>query len=235
MYQQSARYYDALYASTGKDYAAEARRIAEIIDARKQSPGNALLDVACGTGMHLLAFRDRFDCEGLDVGRRMIEIARQRLPEVPLHERDMIAFNLAHKFDAIVCLFSSIGYVPNVQRLDQALATFERHLVPGGVLVIEPWFSPDAWVDGHLNALFVDEPSLKVARFNVSRRDGISAVMDFHYMVASADGIRSFSEMHRMTLFTPDEYMRAFAKAGLAASDERPGLGRGLYIATKPA
>ena len=235
MYQQSARYYDALYASMGKDYAAEARRVADLVEERKRSPGNALLDVACGTGAHLEHLRERFDCEGLDVSRQMVERARARLPGVTVHERDMIGFNLDRRFDAIVCLFSAIGYLPNVGRLDQALQSFARHLLPGGVAIVEPWFAPEEWIDGHLHALFVDEPALKVARFNVSRRDGNVSVMNFHYMVASADGVRTFVETHRATLFTQADYLAAFAKAGLSATFEQPGLtGRGLYVGVKP-
>jgi SAM-dependent methyltransferase len=231
MYNQSARYYDALYGSLGKDYAGEAERITEIIAERCRSGGNALLDVACGTGKHIECLRGRFACEGLDVARSMIEIATERNPGVPFHLGDMIGFNLSKRFDTIICMGGAIAYAPNAQRLDQTLQTFGRHLKAGGAVIIEPWVRPEDWQDGAVHALFVDDPDLKVARMSVSRRDANVSVLNFHYMVASRDGIRTFTEPHRLTLFTDDEYRNAFRKAGLFVDHEPGGFaGRGLYV-----
>ncbi|MDQ6823584.1 MAG: class I SAM-dependent methyltransferase [Candidatus Eremiobacteraeota bacterium] len=235
MYTQSARYYDALYRSMRKDYAREARMIAEIVERRKTSPGNELLDIACGTGLHIAELRNRFACEGLDLDRGLLNIAAERNPGITFHLADMIGFNLGKKFDAITCLFSAIGYVPNAGRLTQTLQTFARHLKPGGVVLVEPWFPPERWIDGHLSALFVDEPDVKAARMSISRRDGNVAVLNFHYMVASSDGVRTFTETHRLTLFTHDEHMEAFRKAGFTVEHDPEGpMGRGLYIGTRP-
>lgn len=231
MYTQSARYYDELYRATGKDYAREAQAVREKIERARGAAGTSLLDVACGTGKHIEALRSSFACEGLDVDRSMLEIARDRNPQTPFHLGDMIGFNLGKRFDAIVCLFSAIGYVPNAGRLDQTLATFARHLAPGGVVLIEPWVAPEAWQDGAINALYVDEPELKVARMAVSRRDGSVCVLNYHYMIASRDGIRTFTEPHRLTLFTDRQYRDAFERAGFTVEFDAdfPG-GRGLYI-----
>lgn len=233
MYTQSAKFYDALYGALGKDYAADAERIARIAAERCRSGGNDLLDAGCGTGRHIELLRERFACEGLDVSRAMLEIARARNPNSAFHEGDMIGFNLGKRFDVIICLFGTIGYAPNVQRLEQSLQTFARHLKPGGVVILEPWILPERWHDGDVHALYVDEPELKVARMNVSRRDGNVSILNFHYMVGSRDGVRTFTEPHRLTLFTDPEYRRAFERAGLFFEYDDEGLtaGRGLYTA----
>ena len=235
MYTQSARYYDATYRSIRKDYAGEARMIGGVIERLKTSSGNDLLDVACGTGLHIAELRDRFSCQGLDLDRGMLDIAAARNPGIVFHLADMIGFNLGKKFDVLTCLFSAIGYVPNAMRLNQTMQTFARHLKPGGVVLVEPWFPPERWIVGHLNGLFADEPDLKVARMSVSRRDGNVAVLNFHYMVASSDGIKTFTEAHRLTLFTHDEHMAAFRKAGFGVEYDPAGpMGRGLYVGTLP-
>lgn len=231
MYSQSSKYYDALYGSLGKDYHAESARISQIVSERCRSGGNDLLDVACGTGKHIEHLRGQFACEGLDVSRSMIEIAQERNPDVPFHLGDMIGFNLGKRYDVVLCMFGAIAYAPSVQRLEQTLQTFARHLKPGGVVLVEPWVRPEDWKDGAVHALFVDEPDLKVARMSVSRRDANVSVLHFHYMVASRDGIRTFTEPHRLTLFTADEYRNAFRKAGLFLEFENDGFsGRGLYV-----
>ena len=235
IYARSAAYYDALLRAQGKNYAEEATRVHDIIQSKKTSDGNALLDVGCGTGRHMEYLRQWYAIEGLDVDRAMLAIAQQRLGEIPLHLQDMIGFNLSTKFDALMCLFGGIGYVPNVRLLDQTLETFARHLKPGGVAIIEPWIRPEQWQDGHIDAKFADEPDLKVARMSVSRTDGNVSILNFNFMVAARDGVRNFAEPHRLMLFTNDEYRNAFERTKkFDLSYDPEGLtGRGLFIGVR--
>ena len=229
MFDRSARIYDAVYSF--KDYPAEAAHVHALI--QKRSPGaSSLLDVACGTGNHLAEFREWYEVSGLDLDAGLIEIARERLGDVPLHLADMASFRLHRQFDAVTCLFSSIGYVGTVERLSQAIAAMAAHLRPNGVLVVEPWFTPDAWVVGRPALLTVDQPDLKIARMTMSGREGRLAIMDFTYLVGTAGGVEQFSERHEAALFTDLEYRQAFESAGLAVEHDEQGLiGRGLYIA----
>lgn len=228
MFTRSAAIYDAVYSF--KDYAAEAARVHELVEERLAG-ATTLLDVACGTGKHLEVLRAWYRIEGLDLDGDLLEIARGRLVDVPLHEQDMTSFDLDRRFDVVTCLFSSIGYVGTVERLHAAVASMTRHLNPGGIVLVEPWFSPEAWTTGSPHLLTVDEPDLKVARVNVSQRDGPLAVMEFSYLVGTPAGVEHFSERHEAALFTDEEYRSAFAAAGLSVEHDRHGLiGRGLYL-----
>ena len=140
MFDQSAEFYDALYA--WKDYPAEAARLHEIIESRAPAAAT-LLDVACGTGHHLEHLRAWYSVEGVDIEPSLLEVARGRLPGVPLHMGDMRHFNLGRQFDVITCLFSSIGYMQTPVDLLHALVNMAGHLAEGGVLIVEPWLSPD--------------------------------------------------------------------------------------------
>ncbi len=233
MFTKSEQFYDAIY--SWKNYPEEARRLKALIAEYKRSPGNALLDVACGTAGHVPFLCDDFAYEGLDLDPAMLAIARERYPGIPFHQGDMLDFELARQFDVVTCLFSSIGYAKTVPQLRQAIATMARHLRPGGVLVIEPFFTPDAWVVGRPAAIFVDRPDLKLARMNVSTQEGNVAILDFHYLVATPDGVEHFSERHELGLFTDEEYRGAFMAAGLDVTHNAEGLmGRGLYLGTRP-
>jgi len=228
MFSRSARLYDAVYASI-RDYPREAAELDRLIQER--SPGaRTLLDVACGTGAHLEHLAG-YEAEGLDLDPEMLAVARERLPKVAFHEGDMVDFDLGKRFDAVVCMFSSIGYVRSEERLRSAIAAMAHHLEPGGVLVVEPWLSPEVWVDRHVGAVFVDEPELKIARMNVGQREGDVSIFEFEYLVGTPNGLERFNERHELGLFTVEQHLEAFRAAGLEADHDPEGpMGRGLYI-----
>src|SRR5262249_13065235 len=163
---------------------------------------------ACGTGAHVPWLGDAFVYEGLDLDPEMLALAQARFPTTPFHLGDMVDFTMAQQFDVVTCLFSSIAYVKTVPRLQQAIANMAEHIVPGGVLLIEPFFSPESWMPGQPHALFVDQPQLKIARVNVSGVDagGRVAILDFHYLVGTPAGVEQFSEHHELGLFTDEQY-----------------------------
>ncbi|MGH2514091.1 MAG: class I SAM-dependent methyltransferase [Ktedonobacterales bacterium] len=180
--------------------------------------------------------RDDFAYEGLDLDQGMLALARERSPDVAFHQGDMVDFALGRQFDVVTCLFSSIANVKTEQRLRQAIATMAGHLRPGGILLVGAFLSPRDWISGHPHATFVDQPDLKLARLNVSgvSAEGNVAILDFHYLVATSDGIEHFTEHHELGLFTEEEYRAAFAQAGLEVLHDREWLGgRGMYIGTR--
>jgi SAM-dependent methyltransferase len=229
MFSESAAWYDHFYG--GKDYAAEAQRITELI--RRRRPGaRTLLDVACGTGRHLEQLRRDFACEGLDLDDGLLAVARRRLPGMRLTRADMADFDLGRRFDAVTCLFSSVGYLATVERLRAAVSAMARHLEPGGVLVVEPWILPEAWIEGGTTTVeVVEDGNRKLVRVIASSREGAMSVLRVHYAVAADGDVVSADERHELRLFTHDEYAAAFFAAGLDTSWDPEGLiGRGLLI-----
>ncbi len=57
----------------------------------------------------------------------------------------MRRFSLPSRYDAITCLFSSIGYTETEGALEKAIQTMARHLHPNGWLILEPWVEPGEW------------------------------------------------------------------------------------------
>jgi SAM-dependent methyltransferase len=216
MFRESAAWYDHFYG--GKDYVAEARRVTELI--RQRHPdARTLLDVACGTGRHLEHFRQEFACEGLDLDEGLLAVARRRLPGLRLTRADMADFDLA-----------------TVERLKAAVRAMARHLEPGGVLVVEPWILPEAWIEGGTTTVeVVEDDHRKLVRVIASSREAAMSVLRFHYAVAADGDIATADERHELRLFTHDEYAAAFLEAGLDTSWDDEGLtGRGLLIGVAP-
>jgi SAM-dependent methyltransferase len=233
LYQATGPYYDKIYSF--KDYGAEAQQIAAIIGQHLRSGGNRLLDVACGTGYHLQFLKGHFQVEGLDLSAALLEAARQRNPEVTFHQGDMVDFDLGRAFEVVTCLFSSIGYVRTLDNLARAITCMARHLVPGGLLIIEPWFTPHTWRSGTVHALLVDEPALKIARVNTSFAKGQLSYFDLHYLVGTPEGTRHVVEHHELGLFETEEMRGALAGAGLEVTYDAEGLtGRGLFVGVRP-
>jgi ubiquinone/menaquinone biosynthesis C-methylase UbiE len=235
MFSKSAQYYDEIYASIDKDYAAEASKCHRFIQKHKRSPGKVLLDVASGTGFHASLLSKYYQVEGLDLDPQMLKVAKKKHPKIRFHQGDMTDFDLKRQFDVIVCLFSSIGYVRTKPRLREAIRNMGKHLLPGGVLLIEPWFTPEQWKPGRAFMTQVNKQDLKLVRMSYSGRKGKISTIEFQYLIGTAKGIEHTVEIHELGLFTHKEYMDAFQAARLDVTHDPEGLdGRGLYIGTKP-
>jgi ubiquinone/menaquinone biosynthesis C-methylase UbiE len=234
MFSKSAKFYDAIYASLDKDYVAEAEKVHQFIRKYKKSSGDTLLEVACGTGLHAGLLQKYYRVEGLDLDAEMVTVARQNHPDILFHQANMVDFDLGRQFDIVTCLFSSIGYVKTRLRLKRAVQAMTRHLVPGGVILIEPWFTPEQWHSGRIGGTLVDQPDLKIARLSLSGiKNGISTIT-FQYLVGTSQGIEHFKEQHELGLFAHEDYLQAFRAAQLDVNHDLEGLdGRGLYIGQK--
>jgi SAM-dependent methyltransferase len=231
MFDVSAEYYDLIYASF-KDYRAEAGRVASLL--RRLSPAcRTLLDVACSTGEHarLLAGAG-FIVDGLDLDAAFVRIARQKHPAGRFFEADMGGFRLPYRYDAIVCLFSSIGYLRTLDRVAGAFACFREHLAPGGIVVVEPWFAPGVLEHGRVAHNTGEADGVRVTRSSRVEIEGRLSRLYFDYEITDGTGTRHASEVHELGLFTAPELLEAFRQARLEADYDPKGLtDRGLYVA----
>jgi SAM-dependent methyltransferase len=228
MFSSSVPHYDRIYAL--KDYAAEAKRVLALVEQHGRPGSRTLLDVACGTGKHLERLRDTFDVEGVDLLPDMVEQARRRLPGVRITVGDFRTLDLGRRFDVVTCLFSSIGYATTEADLHAAWRTLARHLVPGGLAVVEPWFEPAAIDLGHVGLRVIDEPGFKLVRMNSMVLDGRLSSMDMHHLVGTPDGVEHFVERHVLACWTAAEMEAAIRAAGLKPSFDAAALPRGAWL-----
>lgn len=231
MFSESAHLYDAIYRAF-KDYAAEATAISTLVRAAHPN-AKTILDVGCGTGEHALYLRNHgFVVDGLDLDPGLLAVAREKVPDARFFEGDMAAFEVGHRYDVVMCLFSSIGYLQTLERVTSALQCFRRHLADDGVIVVEPWFAPDVLRDGLGSVRRAEADGLRVERTSHTTVEGRLSTLTFDYRLQDAIGVRVAREVHELGLFTQAEMMESFQGAGLAAIYDSSGLtGRGLYVA----
>jgi len=236
MFSKTAEMYDLIYGSF-KDYDGESRSIAALLQ-RLAPAAKTVLDVGCGTGEHALHLqRDHgYTIHGLDIEPAFIELARGKVPGARFSVGDMATFDLGARFDVVLCLFSSIGYLCELERVEQALRRFRTHLRPGGVAVVEPWFDPGEWQPGRVDVQSAEAGERRVVRMSHSAVEGRISRIWFHYLIGGPEGIEHRVEEHALGLFTREEMSGAFVRAGFADVEFDPEglIGRGLYVAKRP-
>lgn len=234
MYKELAKYYDLIY--SWKDYKGEVNKIKNLIKNYKESDGNELLDVGCGTGKHLEYLKKDFSCTGSDINNEMLEIARENISDVEFIEADMITMDLKSTFDIILCLFSGIGHVKTYENLKKTIITFSNHVKKGGVAIIEPWLTKSTYDAGRPGMTTYDSEDIKIARLNTTKIQNNLSILEFHYLICERNkDAKYFEDKHELGLFETDIFIDYMKEAGLKAEFLKDGLmkGRGLYIGIK--
>jgi SAM-dependent methyltransferase len=231
VFSLSAKYYDVIYAAF-KDYAAEAAQVTTML--RRVNPQcRTVLDVGCGTGEHArLLATEGFLVDGIDIEPAFVAIASRKHPAGRFVVADMSDFRLPERYDAVLCLFSSIGYLRTLDRVTRALVCFREHLAPDGVALVEPWLTPGVLDPAKRFTHTGEAQGVRVSRHSRVEIQGTLSRLLFDYEIEDHGVVRRLSEIHELGLFTTEEMMQAFRDARLDVQHDPEGLtGRGLFIA----
>jgi SAM-dependent methyltransferase len=228
MFSESAEYYDLIYGK--KDYRAEAETLRQLF--RIYVPqARSILDLGCGTGEHLRFFPE-YKVTGIDLDPKLVGIARKKRLDGSFHVANMKQFQLSAKFDVLICLFSSIGYLLTDEAILAALACFKAHLALGGAIFIEPFIERRAWINGRVDIVTGEGEQRKVCRMMRGDRQGDLSILTGHYLLADGTKIRYAEERHELLLLDQSQWQDLFRKAGLGVEYLTGQFSsRGLYVA----
>jgi ubiquinone/menaquinone biosynthesis C-methylase UbiE len=234
LHNQLAKYYDRVYSF--KDYLDEAVRLQNLIIKYSESGGNTLLDVACGTGLHLKHLKDDFVCTGVDVSKSMLTIARKNVKGVTFKEADMKTMQLKKQFDVITCMLSSIGYVKTLVSLKKTIQNFYKHLNKGGMVLIEPSHSKSFYASGKPIITTYSGKDAKIARVNFTKTRQTTAVLNMHILIAEkGKDAKYFIDKHELGIFGVTSTLKIMKTTGLKSKYLKNGLmtGRELFVGIK--
>jgi SAM-dependent methyltransferase len=156
-YDAFAPYYDAFTANS--DYEAWTAHVLELLRADGLR-GNALLDLACGSGKSFAPFLARgFEVSGCDLSCGMLAAAARAAPGATLVQADIRELPSLGSFDLVTCFDDSLNYLLDERELAAAFAGMARNLRAGGFAAFD------------LNSLAAYRTTF--ASDHVSERDGL--------------------------------------------------------------
>jgi SAM-dependent methyltransferase len=130
------RYYALLY---GHRDVEDARQwVQAILGKWRLNRNEKVLDLACGRGRHSYFFAEAgLRVTGVDISEASIAEARLSVPDATFAVHDMRQPYMAGSFDAVCCLFTSLGYFDDLEDDRSVFRAVLAALKPGGRFVLD--------------------------------------------------------------------------------------------------
>jgi SAM-dependent methyltransferase len=135
-YDQIAKYYDYIQRGVTR-YEKEAREIDHIF---RPHQVDTILDLACGTGSHVIELAKLgYCCTGQDTSPEMLEMAKKKAEdgnlEIDFVKGDMCAYGLERQFDAVLGLYAFTSLVSD-EAFRSGLTSAGKAVRPGGLFYL---------------------------------------------------------------------------------------------------
>jgi len=98
---------------------------------------SSVLEMACGTGNIMGLLKDEYEIAGFDLSPGMVEVAKQKFPNVDISVADMTDFDLGRTYDVILCLFDSINHLASFDEWKKTFICAQKHLNADGILLFD--------------------------------------------------------------------------------------------------
>lgn len=198
------------------EYAEEAARYRELLEAAGAAPGSSVLELGCGGGNNASHLKAAFRMTLTDLSAEMLETSRRLNPECEHARGDMRTLDLGRTFDGVF-VHDAIDYMTTEADLAAAIATASAHCRPGGAFVIaadhvEETFEPSTDHGGH----DAGERSLRYLEWTHDR-DGTTYVVDYAYLLRDGDRVTVEHDRHVNGVFPRETWLRLLEQTGLEA------------------
>lgn len=199
-----------------KDYLGPEKEFFEIVF--KENNVNTVLDCACGTGHHIYMM-DKMGLEvsGSDYSNSMLEVAKNNLSDlnkdIKLKQCDFRYLENAfdEKFDAIVCLTTSLPHLHEDDDLITALKSMKNRLNDSGILVLTQGATPATLKLPPIEVVVEREDFTRVYVKEYDDRFQTIHILDLYH---SKDRLENQQYDVKYRLLFDEDYKELLSKAG---------------------
>ncbi len=186
-------------------------------------PVRRVLDIACGTGPHLIRLADRgFRMSGLDLSPGNVEFLRERLAAKghpgELVVGDMTDFRLRQRVDAAICMQDSQGHMLTNEQLLAHLRATARAVKRGGLYVFDRYMA-SSWTNPARRWSWFKRRGRLIVRASFSALNDVDPVSQVFRERMTLEAVengtrRLYRQTHRSRMVFPQELRALVELAG---------------------
>lgn len=220
--------YDLIYKD--KNYYKECNLISRlVVKHSKILESKNLLDIGCGTGAHAYHLSKKYNIVGIDLSEEMLRIAAAKFDgsharKTPIFLKDnAVTFTSKLKFDVAIMMFSVVGYILEIKKIQECLINIRKHLKKSGVLIFDFWYGPTVLMQPPKDRVQVyKSKNLEVIRATETYLDVHRSTASVNFTVWASDGkniIFQTRETHKVRYFSIGEWEALLGNSGFEVAE----------------
>ena len=237
-----SEYYDLIYHD--KDYEKECDYIESLFARYSGRKTKTILELGAGTGAYTIPMGERgYKVLATDISAPMLELARAKARKKRLtgllsfEVSDMRQVRSRETFDACMCMFAAIDYLPSLSDVEMTFKSAWRRLRPKGLFVFDFWNGEAVLKVGPSQRFkVVRERNTTLIRLATPSLDLRAKSCGIHYTTFVIEGHElkhEFSEHHKVRYLFLDEVRRVLANSGFDLLSLHPFLSPGKKVSAR--
>jgi len=210
-YDIFSEYYDEINNSFWLEYK---RIFFKMIDIKILENSYAL-DLGCGTGSGIeqLKYLGFKNITGIDISKPMLNIAKQKFPDVKFMNLSMEIYEANNKKDLIICNFDSINYLTKKESWEKLFINVFKNLKNNGIFIFDtltPYDHKKLWP---INTRVIEKDNYTL----INHGDFVKGLAKMHYswFIYNKGKYDKFYEIHEQKSFSNTELKKIIKRHGL--------------------